>query len=65
MHQGRRPSTEQRGTSPRLTAQHMRDVLHDPEQLTKKLDEIITHARTDETKEFWRAVKQFAVNTES
>jgi hypothetical protein len=38
----------------------MRDVLHDPEQLAKKLDAIIHHARNDETKEFWRAVKQFA-----
>ena len=61
MPQDRQRSTEHRGAvSPRLTAQHMRDVLNDPEQLVKKIDEVIRNARNDETKEFWRAVKQFA-----
>lgn len=58
MHRDHQRSTD--GTSPRLTAQHMRDVLHDPEQLAKKLDAIIQNARNEETKEFWRAVKKFA-----
>jgi hypothetical protein len=40
----------------------MRELLHDPERLTQKLDELIATSRNAETKEFWQAVKEFAVN---
>jgi hypothetical protein len=43
----------------------MREVLNNPTQLATKLDAIIHNAHNDETREFWRAVKRFAVNNES